>query len=167
MGQLAHVAHPQTCVSGGRGKPPGSESFRPIPATVSTYPKRPLSAVSVRAGFPSPADDHLEKRLDLAELFGIRSPEAVFFIRAEGDSKTEAGIHCGDTMVIDRSVEPGDGHVVVAEMAGEFVVKVLRKPGANSDAMAVTTARGLDLRERGRSLRSNSSSGGRSRGCQG
>ena len=40
---------------------------------------------------------------------------------------TEAGIHCGDTMVIDRSVEPGDGHVVVAEMAGEFVVKVLRK----------------------------------------
>jgi DNA polymerase V len=102
-------------------------SARPTPAAVSTYPKRPLSAVAVRAGFPSPADDHLEKRLDLAELVGIRSPDAVFFIRAEGDSMTEAGIHDGDTMVIDRSVEPGDGHVVVAEMAGEFVVKVLRK----------------------------------------
>jgi len=102
---------------------------RPIPAAVSPFPKRPLSAVAVRAGFPSPADDHLEKRLDLAELVGIRAPEAVFFIRAEGDSMTEAGIHSGDTMVIDRSVEPGDGHVVVAEMAGEFVVKVLRKRG--------------------------------------
>jgi hypothetical protein len=56
--------------------------------------------VSVCAGFPSPADDHLENQLDLAELVGIRSPEAVYFIRAEGDSMTEAGIHSGDTMVM-------------------------------------------------------------------
>ncbi len=104
-------------------------SSLPVPARVQTYPKRPLSAVSVCAGFPSPADDHLEKRLDLAELVGIRSPESVYFIRAAGDSMTEAGIHSGDTMVIDRSVEPTDGHVVVAELAGEFVVKVLRKRG--------------------------------------
>lgn len=102
-------------------------SSRPVPASVQAYPRRPLSAVSVRAGFPSPADDHLEKRLDLSELVGIRTPEAVYFIRAEGDSMTEAGIHDGDTMVIDRSVEPADGHVVVAELAGEFLVKVLRK----------------------------------------
>jgi DNA polymerase V len=76
----------------------------------------------VPAGFPSPADDYVETSLDLSEhLMGKK--EATFFVRVAGDSMREAGIHDGDILVVDRSVEPEDGSVVVAALDGELTVK--------------------------------------------
>ncbi len=85
----------------------------------------PLASASVRAGFPSPADDHLEKRLDLNEHL-IQHPAATFFVFADGGSMTGAGIRTGDLLVVDRSLEASDGDVVVAVLDGEFTVKRLR-----------------------------------------
>lgn len=83
---------------------------------------RPLYQSRVPAGFPSPADDYVETSLDLSEhLMGKK--EATFFVRVAGDSMTEAGIHDGDILVVDRSVEPEDGSVVVAALDGELTVK--------------------------------------------
>ena len=83
---------------------------------------RPLYQSRVPAGFPSPADDYVETSLDLSEhLMGKK--EATFFVRVAGDSMREAGIHDGDILVVDRSVEPEDGSVVVAALDGELTVK--------------------------------------------
>jgi len=82
----------------------------------------PLYLCRVEAGFPSPADDYVEASLDLSEHL-IGSEEATFFVRVAGDSMTEAGIHDGDLLVVDRSVEPSDGDVVVAALDGELTVK--------------------------------------------
>ncbi len=79
----------------------------------------------VPAGFPSPADDYLEERLDLNELL-IDHPAATFFVKVVGDSMRDAGIISGDILVVDRSLEPGDGKVVVAVLNGEFTVKRIR-----------------------------------------
>jgi DNA polymerase V len=82
----------------------------------------PLFLSRVPAGFPSPADDYVEASLDLSEHL-IRNEEATFFVRVAGDSMTEAGIHDGDILVVDRSVEPEDGSVVVAALDTELTVK--------------------------------------------
>jgi len=82
----------------------------------------PLFQSRVPAGFPSPADDHVETTLDLsAEL--IQNEEATFFVRVAGDSMIGAGIHDGDILVVDRSIEPEDGSVVVAALDAELTVK--------------------------------------------
>ncbi len=85
----------------------------------------PLAGMPVEAGFPSPADDYIEKPLDLNELL-VKHPEATFFVRVQGDSMVEADIHSGDILVVDRSREAHDGCVVVAALNGEFTVKQLR-----------------------------------------
>ncbi len=88
----------------------------------------PLFGARVPAGFPSPADDHLEDALDLnAHL--IRHPAATFFVRVQGDSMTGAGIQDGDLLVVDRALEPRPGSVVVAVVDGELVVKRLALAG--------------------------------------
>ena len=84
--------------------------------------RHPLFLSRVPAGFPSPADDYVEASLDLSEHL-IRNEKATFFVRVAGDSMTEAGIHDGDILVVDRSVEPEDGSVVVAALDGELTVK--------------------------------------------
>jgi len=85
----------------------------------------PLAGMPVEAGFPSPADDYIEKPLDLNELL-VKHPEATFFVRVQGDSMVEADIHSGDILVVDRAREARDGCVVVAVLNGEFTVKQLR-----------------------------------------
>lgn len=85
----------------------------------------PLFSDPVRAGFPSPAQDYIERRLDLNELC-IEHPAATYFVRAAGDSMTGAGIYPGDVLVVDRSLEPRHGNIVIAAVAGEFVVKRLQ-----------------------------------------
>ncbi|MDD2715521.1 MAG: translesion error-prone DNA polymerase V autoproteolytic subunit [Candidatus Wallbacteria bacterium] len=85
----------------------------------------PLFAAGVAAGFPSPADDYIERKLDLNEHL-IRHPEATFFVRVEGDSMINAGIHSGDILIVDRAIEAADGKIVVALLDGEFTVKRLR-----------------------------------------
>ncbi len=68
----------------------------------------PLFLESVQAGFPSPAEDHIEKTLDLNE-FLIRHPQATFFVRVRGKSISGAGISDGDILIVDRSIEPLHG----------------------------------------------------------
>lgn len=85
----------------------------------------PVLASAVHAGFPSPAEDYIEGSLDLNEHL-IRHPAATFIVRVEGESMTGAGIFPGDLLVVDRSVEPRDGHVVIAALQGELTVKRLK-----------------------------------------
>ena len=74
------------------------------------------------AGFPSPADDYLEKSLDLNELL-ITNKVATFFMRVEGDFLKPSGIRNGDILIVDRSINPVPGKIVVAVVGGEMVVR--------------------------------------------
>jgi DNA polymerase V len=94
----------------------------PIPFERRTSLRQPLASASVEAGFPSPAEDYLERSIDLNEEL-VRNPAATFFIRVNGDSMRDAGIHQGDILVVDRSVTPADRQIVVAMIDGEFTVK--------------------------------------------
>ncbi|EPR44311.1 Peptidase S24/S26A/S26B, conserved region [Desulfovibrio sp. X2] len=85
----------------------------------------PLYLAQVPAGFPSPAEDYIDRRLDLNEHL-VKNPAATFFVRVSGDSMRDAGITSGDILVVDRSLEPRDGAVVVAALDGELTVKRLR-----------------------------------------
>ena len=98
----------------------------PIRFAKRTSLKLPLVSASVEAGFPSPADDHMERGIDLNEEL-IRTPAATFLIRVQGESMRDAGIHSGDTLIVDRSVTPYDRQIVVAMIDGEFTVKRFRK----------------------------------------
>jgi DNA polymerase V len=86
---------------------------------------QPLFESMVPAGFPSPAGDYEEDKLDLNRYL-IKHPAATFFVRAVGDSMINAGIHCGDLLVVDRSLEPKDRNVVIAAVNGELTVKRIR-----------------------------------------
>jgi DNA polymerase V len=88
---------------------------------------RPLFAMRVPAGFPSPAEEYLEKRLDLNDL--IRHPVSTFFVRVTGDSMTEAGIDDGDLLIVDKAEEVRNGHICVVTVNGEFCVKRFEKNG--------------------------------------
>ncbi len=88
----------------------------------------PLAESFVPAGFPSPADDYIEKALDLNEYL-IANQAATFFVRVSGDSMTGAGIHDGDILIVDRSIDPVRGQVAVAVIDGEMTVKRLRWRG--------------------------------------
>lgn len=85
----------------------------------------PLFSASVKGGFPSPADDFVEKTLDLNELL-ISHPAATYFVRVSGNSMEDAHIFDGDILVVDRAVVPKQGQIVVAALAGEFTVKKLQ-----------------------------------------
>lgn len=82
----------------------------------------------VAAGFPSPADDFLEDKLDLNERF-IKHPAATFFVRVAGHSMIKAGINSGDLLIVDRSLEAKSGSIVVAVLNGDFTVKRISKRG--------------------------------------
>ncbi len=84
----------------------------------------PLYLERVSAGFPSPAQDFIEKTLDLNELC-IQHPAATFFVRVEGESMRDAGIYPNDVLVVDRSVNAVHGDVVIASLQGEMTVKEL------------------------------------------
>lgn len=88
----------------------------------------PLYSSHPQAGFPAPGDDLIEKVLDINDLV-VRHPASTFFVRVEGDSMVGAGIFSGDVLVVDRSITPRDGSIVVAAVFGELVVKRLRSHG--------------------------------------
>lgn len=89
----------------------------------------PLFLSAVSAGFPSPAEDYLEKSLDLNEHI-IRHPAATFFVRVKGSSMINAGLHDGDLLVVDRSLEARAGNIVVCVVEGDFCVKRLQQEGS-------------------------------------
>ena len=84
----------------------------------------PLFSGGVSAGFPSPAEDYTDRKLDLNELL-IKNPAATFFVRVDGDSMIGAGIHHDDILVVDRSRQAVNGDIVIAILDGELTVKRL------------------------------------------
>jgi DNA polymerase V len=86
----------------------------------------PLFSHPVQAGFPSPADDYVADKLDLNEHL-IARKEATFMVRVMGDSMVGVGIQNGDLLIVDKSIKPSHGDVVVANVDGEFTVKTLEK----------------------------------------
>lgn len=86
--------------------------------------KLPLYLTRVPAGFPSPADDYLDRRLDLNEYL-ITHPAATFYCRVSGHSMKDVGIFDGDLLIVDRAVQPVNGSVVVANIEGELTCKIL------------------------------------------
>lgn len=112
----------------------------------------PLYGSKVRAGFPSPADDHMEKRLDVSEYL-IDQKDATFFATIAGDSMRDAGLLPGDKVVIDRSKRAQVGDIVLAVIDGEFTIKTLGKSKqgqprlipANSDYPVIEIKEGIDF----------------------
>lgn len=84
----------------------------------------PLYLSPVAAGFPSPADDYIDQKLDLHSHL-VRNPAATFFLRAQGDSMIGAGIHDGDLLVVDRSLEAAHNRIAIVALDGELTVKRL------------------------------------------
>ena len=99
----------------------------------------PVFLDSVSAGFPSPATDYMENKLDLNEHL-IKHPAATFIVKAKGPSMTDAGILSGDLLIVDRSITPRSNDIVIASIFGDLTVKKLQKKenslfllSANSD----------------------------------
>jgi DNA polymerase V len=88
----------------------------------------PVYLTEVAAGFPSPADDHMQGPLDLNELL-ISHPSATFFLRVNGTAMVGAAIHHQDILVVDRSLSPAPGKIVVAIVNGELMVRRLCRKG--------------------------------------
>ena len=89
-----------------------------------SYQPLDLFEHKVPAGFPSPADDHVEKKLDLNEYL-IKQKEATFFVRIKGDSMIDVGIHDNDIVIVDKSQKAATGDIVLASIDGDFTVKLL------------------------------------------
>ncbi|MGL1903333.1 MAG: translesion error-prone DNA polymerase V autoproteolytic subunit [Fibrobacterales bacterium] len=98
------------------------ECFKPLRRSTVRHP---LLLSAVQAGFPSPADDYIEKRLDLNDYL-MANPTATYYMRVSGDSMEDAGIHHDDLLVVDCSLKPRNRDIVVAVLNGEFTVKRLR-----------------------------------------
>lgn len=112
--------------------------------------KLPLYSSKVSAGFPSPADDFIEKTLDLNDLV-IKHPQATFFVRVSGNSMINANIRDGDILIVDRALEPKEGKIVIANVDGEFVLKRIRKKNGklylfpeNSDFNPIEIKEGME-----------------------
>ena len=90
----------------------------------------PLVKETIAAGFPSPAEDYIELGIDLNKYL-IKNPISTFFLRVSGNSMNNAGIYNDDLLIIDRSINPNPGHIVVALLDGEFTLKRLIKKQDN------------------------------------
>lgn len=155
-GQRAKAGRPQG--SGKFGEPskairvPQSEVEYILKAVENHFYRLPFYQNAVSAGFPSPAEDEMAEKLDLNELL-IKHPSATFFLRVSGSSMIKAGIHDRDILIVDRSLEPSHGKIVIASLNGELTVKRLHKDGnrirliAENDAYAPIEITGeIDLR---------------------
>jgi|SRR5690606_10761913 len=94
-------------------------------ADVSTELKLPFVVEGISAGFPSPADDFLDINIDLNKHL-IKNPSTTFYGRVRGNSMMDAGIHDGDLLIIDKSLEPLNNKVAVCFIDGEFTVKRIK-----------------------------------------
>lgn len=104
---------------------------------LTTFPL--LMAAPVKAGFPNPAEDAGGMALDLNSLL-VRHPVSTFYLRVEGDSMAGAGIVSGDIVVVDKSLEPKNGDIVVAAVDGEFTLKYLKRDGQSAWLVAANPA---------------------------
>ncbi|MBD5418325.1 MAG: translesion error-prone DNA polymerase V autoproteolytic subunit [Desulfovibrio sp.] len=114
----------------------------------NTQRTSPLYLSPVSAGFPSAAEDYIDSQINLHELL-VRNPAATFFLRASGDSMLGVGIHDGDLLVVDRSLDASHNRVVIAALDGELLVKKLyRKDGRVFLKSANTDYPDFDITER-------------------
>lgn len=111
----------------------------------------PFFAAGARAGFPSPAGDYLQNQLDLNEHL-IQHPAATFIVRVQGDSMVDANLNDGDLLLVDRSVQARNRHIVLAMINGEFTVKRLVKSAhgvflkpENKAYKAIEVTEGMDF----------------------
>lgn len=95
-------------------------------ADLSTELDLPFATEGIHAGFPSPAQDYMTDSIDLNKEL-VLHPATTFYARAVGNSMTGFGISDGDLLVIDKSIEPVDGDIVVAFIDGEFTLKKIMK----------------------------------------
>lgn len=120
----------------GAGRPKGEETkvmripvgkIRDVMAVVEgeSY-DIPMFSGKVQAGVPEMTDDYIEGMVNLNRLL-ISNPGQTFFVRATGDSMIDIGIHSNDTMIVDRSITPRNGSIVIAALNGELTVKRLQK----------------------------------------
>lgn len=138
----------------GAGRPPGTGKYQEktkairVPETEvecilrciqHKFYRLPLYHESISAGFPSPADGEVEDTLDLNEML-IKRPAATFFLRVSGSSMVNAGIHHNDILIVDRSLEPTHGKVVIASINGELTVKRLHCVGKKVQLLAENEA---------------------------
>ena len=86
----------------------------------------PIFLDKVSAGFPSPATDYMENKLDLNEYL-IKNPAATFIVKANGFSMLNAGIHSEDLLIVDRSLSPKNNNIVIASIFGDLTVKKIKK----------------------------------------
>jgi DNA polymerase V len=98
------------------------------------------------AGFPSPADDHLELPLDL-NLFLIKNRPATFFLRVKGEAMLSSGIHDGDILIVDKSVTASHGKVVVAAVDGELVVRRFQNSDGQASLIADDASKSIVLND--------------------
>jgi DNA polymerase V len=98
--------------------------MHPITPIIGPTVFLPLYATAIQAGFPSPAEDYVEGKLDLNELL-IRRPAATFYVRATGDSMIGAGIYPNDLLVVDRSLPATHNAIIIAMLNGELTIKRL------------------------------------------
>lgn len=110
-----------------------------VRAVVGKSHRFPLYLCAVAAGFPSPAESEMDGELDVNDLL-IKHPAATFFVRVAGSSMIKAGIHHNDLLVVDRSLEPLSGKIVIAAVNGELTVKRLCKEGAKVQLVAENDA---------------------------
>lgn len=97
-----------------------------LPSVILSSIELPIFSSKVSAGFPSPADDHIEKRLDPND-FLIDQKDATFFVTIQGQSMVDAGLLPGDKAVVDRSKKVNIGDIVLAVVDGEFTIKTLAR----------------------------------------
>lgn len=95
-------------------------------ADFTTFMPQTMYATTVAAGLPMPTDAYSEGRLDLNTHL-LRNPEATFFVRVSGESMLHAGIHPGDLLIVDRSLRPTNGKIIIAVVDGDLTVKRLFK----------------------------------------
>jgi DNA polymerase V len=126
----------------------------------TTRLSRPLLMWRVAAGFPSPAEDYIEGRIDLNRDL-IKHPLATFYVRVDGDSMVDAGIFPGALLVVDRAAEIHEGHIVIARIGDELTVKRFETDGerillvpANPNYAPIEIGDGVDFELWGRVIAS-------------
>ncbi|MCL4482281.1 MAG: translesion error-prone DNA polymerase V autoproteolytic subunit [Bacteroidetes bacterium] len=102
-----------------------SETLGFFPATTGMALDLPLIDAGIHAGFPSPVEDFVDISIDLNKEL-IKNPSATFYARVKGNSMVDAGIHDGDLIIIDKSLEPTNGKIAVCFIDGEFTIKRIK-----------------------------------------
>lgn len=102
-----------------------SETIDFYSAVLESELELPFVSSGISAGFPSPADDFLDTGIDLNKEL-IKNPYSTFYGRVRGDSMKDLGIHNGDLLVVDKSLEPQNGKIAVCYIDGEFTVKTIK-----------------------------------------